>query len=288
MTRDYFTSHLLKPGPSTTMPGGAPRLAGLSPELLLEISSFLDARSTLQLANAFPILENFLALPTLWRRLLSRADFKDERLVDQMVAFAGEREHLVALLVEALASSFPPLRPAEDMVTISSFSSIFFLSFEGFLILSRASIDTYWTLKAATIELGGSPPLVAALASKASSQPDKLESFSCFHLSCPSSRILLECLSLLENCKMWRVDELEVWQSEEDGWNRLAKSVAKGEVGTLVTSVEDALRKGKEEDLKKVWIATELQWVVSEEEVVEFDKEEDSWSEVQDLVSSQF
>ena len=174
------------------------------------------------------------------------------------------------------------------MVTISSFSSIFFLSFEGFLILSRASIDTYWRLKAATIELGGSPPLVAALASKASSQPDKLESFSCFHLSCPSSRILLECLSLLENCKMWRVDELEVWQSEEDGWNRLAKSVAKGEVGTLVTSVEDALRKGKEEDLKKVWIATELQWVVSGEEVVEFDKEEDSWSEVQDLVSSQF
>ena len=59
-------------------------------------------------------------------------------------------------------------------------------------------------------------------------------------------------------------------------------------VGTLVTSGEDALRKGKEEDLKKVWIATELQWVVSEEEVVEFDKEEDSWSEVQDLVSSQF
>ena len=59
-------------------------------------------------------------------------------------------------------------------------------------------------------------------------------------------------------------------------------------VGTLVTSGEDALRKGKEEDLKKVWIATELQWVVSGEEVVEFDKEEDSWSEVQDLVSSQF
>ena len=57
-------------------------------------SSFLDARSTLQLANAFPILENFLALPTLWRRLLIRADFKDERLVDQMVAFAGEREHI--------------------------------------------------------------------------------------------------------------------------------------------------------------------------------------------------
>ena len=59
-------------------------------------------------------------------------------------------------------------------------------------------------------------------------------------------------------------------------------------VGTLVTSGEDALRKGKEEDLKKVWIATELQWVVSEEEVVQFDKEEDSWSEVQELVSSQF
>ena len=168
----------------------------------------------MQLANVFPILDHFLALPFLWRQLLSRADFKDEILVDQMmVAFAGEREDLVALLVEALASSFPPLRPAEDMVTISSFSSIFFLSFEGFLILSRAGIDTYWTLKAATIELGGSPPLVAALASKASSQPDKLESFSCFHLSCTSSRILLECLSLLENCKMWRVDELEVWQS---------------------------------------------------------------------------
>ena len=84
------------------------------------------------------------------------------------------------------------------------------------------------------------------------------------------------------------MDELEVWQSDEDGWDRLAKSVAKGGVGTLVTSVEDALRKGKEEDLKKVWNATELQWVVSEEDVVEFDKEEDSWSEVQDLVSSKF
>ena len=95
-------------------------------------------------------------------------------------------------------------------------------------------------------------------------------------------------LSTLETWNPWQVEELEVWQSDEDGWDRLAKSVAKGEVGTLVTSVEDALRKGKEEDLKKVWIATELQWVVSGEEVVEFDKEEDSWSEVQDLVSSQF
>merc|ERR1712126_42328 len=212
-------SHLLKPGPSTTMTREAPRLAGLSPELLLEISSFLDARSTLQLANVFPILDHFLAVPTLWRRLLSRADFKDERVVDQMVAFAGEREEIIALLVEALASSFPPLRPAEDMVTISSFFSTFHLSFEGFLILSRAGIDTYWTLKATTIELEASPPLVAALASKASSQLDKLGSFSCFHLSCPSSRILAECLSLLENCKMWRVDELEVWQSDEDGWD---------------------------------------------------------------------
>ena len=68
----------------------------------------------------------------------------------------------------------------------------------------------------------------------------------------------------------------------------IATSRLTSKVGTLVTSGEDALRKGKEEDLKKVWIATELQWVVSEEEVVEFDKEEDSWSEVQDLVSSQF
>ena len=62
----------------------------------------------MQLANVVPILDHFLAVPTLWRRLLSRADFKDEMLVDQMVAFAGEREDLVALLVEALASSFPP------------------------------------------------------------------------------------------------------------------------------------------------------------------------------------
>ena len=45
---------------------------------------------------------------------------------------------------------------------------------------------------------------------------------------------------------------------------------------------------GGADDFLKVWIATELLWVVSEEEVVEFDKEEDSWSEVQDLVSSQF
>ena len=59
-------------------------------------------------------------------------------------------------------------------------------------------------------------------------------------------------LSTLETWNPWQVEELEVWQSDEDGWDRLAKSVAKGEVGTLVTSVEDALRKGKEEDLKKV------------------------------------
>ena len=71
------------------MPGEAPRLAGLSPELLLKISSFLDASSTLQLAYVFPILGHFLAVPTLWRRLLSRADFKDESLVDQVMAFAG-------------------------------------------------------------------------------------------------------------------------------------------------------------------------------------------------------
>ena len=45
---------------------------------------------------------------------------------------------------------------------------------------------------------------------------------------------------------------------------------------------------GDADDLLQVWIATELLWVVSEEEVVEFDKEEDSWCEVQDLVSSQF
>ena len=162
----------------------------------------------MQLANVVPILDHFLAAPTLWRRLLSRADFKDQRLVDQVVAFARDWDGLIALLVEALASSFPPLRLAEDMITIFSCSSTFHLSFEGFLILTRAGIDTCWTLKAATIELGASPPLVAALASKASSQPDKLESFSCFHLSCPSSRILAECLSLLENCKMWRVGKV--------------------------------------------------------------------------------
>ena len=199
----------------------APSLASLPPELLLEISSHLDVASALHLASSLPLLSHFLTLPLLWQRLLRKADFKEDKLINRLAAFARRKKELLAHLVEALAHSFQPSLAAVDRVTISSSSSTFFLSFEGFLILVRAGINFCWTLKSARFELEASPILVSALASKLAAgnrQHQPLESFSCFHLSCPSLEELENCLLLLENCEKWEVDELEVWHAGEKQW----------------------------------------------------------------------
>ena len=69
---------------------------------------------------------------------------------------------------------------------------------------------------------------------------------------------------------------------------RLARAVEKGEVESLITDAEDALAKGKKEDLKKVWLATKLLWVVSGEVVEkEEEQEEEGWTEIQDFLNVQ-
>ena len=62
---------------------------------------------------------------------------------------------------------------------------------------------------------------------------------------------------------------------------RLARAVEKGEVGSLITDAEDAMANGKKEDLKKVWFATKLLWVVSGQVV----EKEEEWEE--DLIDFQ-
>ena len=115
-----------------------------------------------------------------------------------------------------------------DSVTISCSYSTFTLSMEGFLILVRAGSNLCWTLRSARVELGASSLLVAGLAFKASDQQQLLESFSCFHLSCPSSKELEDCLLLLENCARWEVDELEVWEAGEREWETYLEKVLLG------------------------------------------------------------
>ena len=67
-------------------------------------------------------------------------------------------------------------------------------------------------------------------------------------------------------------------------WARLARAVDKGEVCSLITDAEDAMANGKKEDLKKVWFATKLLWVVSGEVVEkEEEQEEEGWTEIEDL-----
>ena len=55
-------------------------------------------------------------------------------------------------------------------------------------------------------------------------------------------------------------------------------------MGSLVTDAEDAMANGKKEDLKRVWLATKLLWVVSGEVVEkEEEQEEEGWTEIEDL-----
>ena len=71
-------------------------------------------------------------------------------------------------------------------------------------------------------------------------------------------------------------------------WARLARAVDKGEVCSLITDAEDAMANGKKEDLKKLWFATKLLWVVSGEVVEkEEEQEEEGWTEIEDLNSFQ-
>ena len=230
------------------MAASAPSLASLPPELLLEVSSHLDAGSALHLASSLPLLSTFLTLPLLWKRLLRQADFKEDQLINRLVSFAGQKQKLLAHLVEALADSFPPSLAAVDRVTISCSSSsiscsssTFFLSFQAFLILVRAGIDFFWTLTSARVELGASPLLVSALASKVANQHKPLESFSCFHLSCPSSKELENCLLLLENSERWEVDELEVWEAGERQWQTYLEKSCLGITSWIFSSIFSVL-----------------------------------------------
>ena len=59
-------------------------------------------------------------------------------------------------------------------------------------------------------------------------------------------------------------------------------------MGSLVTDAEDAMANGKKEDLKKLWLATKLLWVVSGEVVEkEEEQEEEGWTGIQDLYNFQ-
>ena len=61
-------------------------------------------------------------------------------------------------------------------------------------------------------------------------------------------------------------------------------------MNSLITDGEDAAANGKKEDLKRVWLATKLLWVVSGQVVEkEEEEEEEGWSEVQDsFISFQY
>ena len=57
---------------------------------------------------------------------------------------------------------------------------------------------------------------------------------------------------------------------------------------SLITDAEDAMANGKKEDLKRVWLATKLLWVVSGEVVEKKEEQEgEGWTEIQELYKFQ-
>ena len=98
-----------------------------------------------------------------------------------------------------------------------------------------------------------------------------------------AENLSFKCTDLFPKCQVTAVSTFfQLW------WARLAKAIDDGEVGSLITDAENAMANGKKEDLKKVWLATKLVWVVSGE-VFEKDEEgeEEGWTEIQDLVDFQ-
>ena len=127
-----------------------------------------------------------------------------------------------------------------------------------------------------------SPSLLLSLASLKWEQNADLDNWDTICTIEEEGRALV---SLLERCCTWRVEVLEL-AGEVGGqtWERLARGrLARGRLGSVVTGRE-VVRRGRREDLWRVWRNTEVGWDVGGEGVWREDGEDQCWQKIEAMI----
>jgi len=265
-------------------------------ELQVLVLSHLDAASTLQLANCFPLIANLITSPLEWNNLLRKINL-DTKGITSLTNFMKTTSNPVSLLRDLLRSiccrySIQSCEAIKTSVALHIEGEEHILSPEGFLLVEQAQAESNTVYAFCQLRqvktcswLGGT--LLVALASQARRQQEPVANLTALGL-CSSSRVEDEAMiQLLGRVLHWKISWLDIIASRLDhrGLADLADVLERGRLEHLDAKKEVLLR-GSKADLKRMWRATISSWRLGRKAALKPGQEaEDGWDMVEEILS---
>ena len=124
--------------------------------------------------------------------------------------------------------------------------------------------------------------LLAALSSLATKTPERGLELQVFSLVAVTEEDGLALAQLLVGCGDWTVGYLSLYgQVGQEAWQGLAMAVGRGRVCGTVSTINQVIRRGAREDLRRVWDCTVGGWEVNGEYLSRDDGEE-GWRRIEE------
>ena len=274
---------MTSPSPTFTTSSRTAWLEVLPSELLVEVASSLDLRSTLALAATSTSLSTILTTTTEWNRILNKmSDARLEKAGKKARTFRKQEEE-----VAELASFLRVMKESDELFDhLLHFIGTKFSSTNSHITLTcslhqhEVSPQGVHLLHLATSAMSAEPwtitevqvhrlrrPILASLASWVGRQEQEVPSLHLKRLKVRTTRKEMEaCMGLLERCATWEIGCFTLFTSftvicvkEEVGefWWRLAAASERGRLKRMETT-RDVMGMGELKDVRKAWEATEF------------------------------
>jgi len=273
------------------------RLLYLPEELLEVLGKYLDVTTTLALASTCSLLQLYTR-PRFWRSLLRRVRRMDRSMVARLTTFLlnkglsdEEEEQPEEQLFDLhfnICSRFPPTTSNKVTVVCSRQPTPQAISSEGFQLLARAGGWILFQIKTVRMSnsCGISGRLLTLLHFWTANQVQS-EGIARLHtakITCTTREEAKACVSLLQCCRKWYVERLEL---SNDWWERLpglGKAAPRGRI-SLVDGGKSLLAvKEYRTAVKAIWAVTEAVWWVDGEMIVRDGREEEGWRELEGIL----
>ena len=271
-----------------------------SPELVYMLLPYLDAASTLRLAQAHfspkkdSLFLGLLRRPLVWNKLIGRSlpespKARWEQQEDMMENKKSTIECLAEILkmlkdplslevdlLLLICKNFPPVwnfhasPPAPKMVHVShhlppdQFSTHSVSPF-GFVLLESVLGSTVQKIERIKVDTLREPWLTA-VSRRASHQGRKIDELKCWRVECCTKESVEAFCTLVNHCQSWTLSRLEIdGELGPDGWEALRKALCSRRFAQPVGFLDAPIRamiEGRREDLKAIWESVSWQWTI--------------------------
>ena len=269
-------------------------LLSLPNELIEHLLLYLDVSSTLALASTCTRNQDILAKPVTFKSLLKRTSDNTQN-IETIIEFLGsvsKLHHLGELLYKKILQAFPAIIKINVFNSIRVTSTMFHMSenvrvsLQGVLLLIKLAQRCGQGLPLIKeVEMGTMKnPALLALASCIQEQEVRVDQLWMFgDIACRTEEEGLVLVQLLSSCSSWFVSGLDLHgEVDSVSWERLAKTVTRGNINAVYTSRE-VMARGRKDDVRKVWRRTGLVWKVERERAV-FNGDVKGWRRLEQLV----